>query len=298
MTSAFTCVELPSPSKLLLTIPLGPHPRQYTCTSHFPPSYSVLLAAYPRERSLRPVEGGWSPCAGKKTCKDLGNWALPQNFDSWLQRFSMRGADVQKEKNLKSVLPLVPLNSIYWNGVCHLPLKVLHAWGGQQEQKSFHPSFHVVAKVDFTCLKCWGYIFWTLHSPLSYWWLHRQYLTLALHWLHLTNWARYQDKCLVLLWLSKAVFSACFLSSSGLWCQVSLSQCTVSGVFSALSLPYLFGSALTVNHTAATPSKLNGKWEPRKHSFHGQVLTSEHRLPPSDFNTNLITQNRTNRDPY
>lgn len=38
---------------------------------------------------------------------------------------------------------------------------------------------------------------------------------------------------------------------------VSLSQCTVSGVFSALSLPYLFGFALTVNHTAATPSKLN-----------------------------------------
>lgn len=66
---------------------------------------------------------------------------------------------MQKEKNLKSVLPLVPLNSTYWNGVCHLPLKVLCAWGGQQEQKSFHPSFHVVPKVDFTCLKCWGYIF-------------------------------------------------------------------------------------------------------------------------------------------
>lgn len=30
-------------------------------------------------------------------------------------------------------------------------------------------------------------------------------------------------------------------------------------VFSALSLPYLFGFALTVNHIAATPSQLNSK---------------------------------------
>lgn len=59
------------------------------------------------------------------------------------------------------------------------------------------------------------------NSPLSYRWHHRQHLTLDLDWLHSTNQegARYQDKCLVLLWLSKAVFSACFLSSSGLWCQ-------------------------------------------------------------------------------
>lgn len=72
MTSTFTCLELPPPPSFL-TIPLGPHPRQYTCTSHFPPRHSVLLAAYPRQRSLRPVERGWSTCAGKKICKDLGN---------------------------------------------------------------------------------------------------------------------------------------------------------------------------------------------------------------------------------
>lgn len=30
---------------------------------------------------------------------------------------------------------------------------------GGNRRKSFHPSFHVVAKVDFACLKHWGYIF-------------------------------------------------------------------------------------------------------------------------------------------
>lgn len=42
---------------------------------------AVLLAALPSDSRLRQIEGGWSPCAGKKTLQCLGNPALPQNFD-------------------------------------------------------------------------------------------------------------------------------------------------------------------------------------------------------------------------
>lgn len=44
-------------------------------------------------------------------------------------------------------------------GLVTYPDIVLPAWGGQQEEKSFRPSFHVVAKVDFACFKHWGHLF-------------------------------------------------------------------------------------------------------------------------------------------
>jgi len=124
-----------------------------------------------------------------------------------------------------------------------------------------------------------------LNSPLPHWWCCRQCSILALEQPHSAEEAVNRTNVWSCCGCLKpfSVLAPCPVQAHG--ARVSPCQCTVSGVFSALSLPYLFSFVLA----AAIRSHLNSQQELHEHSFHRQVLTPEHGLSPPGFNPNPIT---------
>lgn len=132
MTSAFICLQLPSPPSFSSQFPWVPIPDSTPVLPIFPQDTLCCLLPTPgREVSGQLKEGE----VHVQERKHVKIWATEHCLRILTPDFrDSQGegrADVQKERNLKSVLPLIPLDSTYWNRVCHVPLKVLPAWEGQ-----------------------------------------------------------------------------------------------------------------------------------------------------------------------